>query len=147
MKTAEEICEALRDVVLGRFRVIVLLRHKGKSTEAAERFRSYLVEDGRADLLKTPGANPDFVKLGNGAWVFFIACEELEPNEDVGQADFVFWPTEGGDYAQVRHREWKLARLAQDGPWRPLDVSPDAPESSGDGGTVWDRLSAEDDIG
>ena len=145
MKTAEEICEALRGVILNRQRVIVLLRHTERATEAADRFRAYLTEDKRATLLKPPGTNPDFVKLSNGAWVFFIGCEELGPNEDVGQADFVFWPTEGGDYAQVKHREWRLARSAQDTPWRPLEVNPDdAPRSEG---TVWKRLAGEDDIG
>jgi len=146
MKTAEEVCEALRDVVLNRQRAIVLLRHKGKSTEAADHFRAFLVDDDREKLLKSPGANPDFVKLTNGAWVFFIACEELSPTEDVGQPDYVFWPSDGGDYAQVRHRDWRLARAGADTPWRPLPiVEEDGPKLAE--GSLWDKLAAEDEIG
>jgi len=145
MKTAEEICVALRDVILNRQRVIVLLRHKDRATEAANRFRAFLVEEKRESLLKNPGSNPDFVKLSNGAWVFFIASEELDPTEDVGQADYVLWPTEGGVYAMLRHRDWRLVRSSQDSPWRPLEVSPE--EASPGEGTVWERLAGEDIIG
>ncbi len=146
MKTAEEICEALRDRVLERHRVIVLLRHRGKSTEAAERFRAYLIEEGREKLLRPPGSNPDFVKLTSGAWVFFLACEELSPHEDVGQPDFVLWPTEGGIYALVKHRDWKLARSVTETPWRPLEVSPDEGPKLTEG-SLWEKLAGEDEIG
>lgn len=145
MKTQEEILVALRDIILNRHRVIVLLRHTGKSTAAADSFRVFLEEDGRKPLVKPPGSNPDFVKLTNGAWVFFIACEELDVSDDVGQPDFVIWPTEGGVYAVVKHREWKLARGKMDEPWRPVDVSEEPPVF--EEGSVWDRLTSKDEIG
>lgn len=145
MRTQDEILATLLDIILNRHRVIVLLRHKGKSTAAADRFRLYLKEDGRDELVKPPGSNPDFVKLTNGAWVFFIPCEELDVEDDVGQPDYVIWPTEGGVYALVKHREWRLARAKTDDPWRPVEVSEEPPVF--EEGSVWDRLTGKDDIG
>lgn len=147
MNTAEEICESLLSLVLQRMRTIVLVRHKDKATEAANTFRTYLETQERGDLLKPPGHNPDFVKLSNGSWVFFIPCEELGPYEDVGQADFVLWPTLGGNYGQVRYRDWRVARASQDLPWRELAVSDVASSPNPTEESVWSRLVGEDDIG
>ena len=83
MKTAEEVCEALRDVVLNRQRIIVLLRHTGRSTEAADRFRAFLTEEKREALLKPAGANPDFVKLGES---FGIDAVRASSPEELGTA-------------------------------------------------------------
>lgn len=145
MKSQEEILEVLRDIILNRQRVIVLLRHKDKSTAAAGRLRLFLEEEGRSALLKPPGSNPDNVRLTNGAWVFFIACEELAPDDEVGQPDYMIWPTEGGVYALVRHRDWKLIRAHEESPWRPAEVSEEPPTF--EEGSVWDRLTGRDDIG
>lgn len=147
METAEEICGALQVAVLGRQRVIVLLKHAEKASAAAERFRAWLTEAKLENLLRPVATNPDFVKLSNGAWVFFVGCEELAPEDEVGQADFVLWPTEGGIYEQFRYRDWRDARAGQPSPWRPVVVvSEEEPAVTGER-TIWDRLCGEDDIG
>ena len=145
MKTQDEILVTLTEIINNRQRVIVLLRHTGKSAAAAVLFRDHLTSEGREKLLKQPGANPEFVKLTNGAWVFFIACEELTVDEEVGQPDFVLWPSEGGEYAVVKHRDWKLIRAKEESPWRPTEQFEDSPHFAE--GSVWDRLTGEDEIG
>jgi len=145
MRTQEEIYAALLSTVVGyKERVIVLLRSKGTATLAADKFRDHMAENLYADKLRATGTNPDFVKLTTGAWVFFIACEDLEPDDEVGHPDLVLWPTEGGDYAFVKHREWKQIRANQSSPWRPIAVAPAEPEAEG---SVWDRLQGKDEIG
>ena len=145
MQTQDEILVTLTDIINNRQRVIVLLRHTGKSAAAAELFRAHLIVEEREKLLKPPGSNPDFVKLTSGAWVFFIACEELTVDEEVGQPDYVLWPSEGGDYAVVKHRDWKLIRAKEESPWRPVEQFEDPVQFQE--GSVWDRLTGEDEIG
>jgi len=146
MQAQEEIFESLRETLVNnRQRVIVLLRHTGKATDAANRFRSFLEDGGWEKLLKPGGSNPDFVKLTTGAWAFFIACEELDLGDEVGHPDFMLWPTEGGVYALVKHREWRMIRATQDNPWRPVEVSEEPPVFQE--GSVWDRLTGKDEIG
>jgi hypothetical protein len=147
MRTQEEILAALETIILSQRRAIVLLKSEGKSTDAAKLFRTYMQEKDLGHLLKPEGLNPDFVKLGNGSWVFFLACVELDPSEDVGHPDFIVWPTKDGVYAVVTHRDWRLLRAKEQDPWRPPDAF-EEPLNSEDGeNSVWSQLTANDDIG
>lgn len=147
MRTQEEILEALETIILSQRRAIVLLKSEGKSTDAAKLFRTFMQERDQGHLLKPEGLNPDFVKLGNGSWVFFIACTELDPSEDVGHPDFIVWPTEDGVYAVVAHRDWRLLRSKEQSPWRPPDAFEEPPTTEDSEDTVWDRLTGKDAIG
>lgn len=145
MQSQEEILPALEQILTVRKRVIVLVRDVSQSTAAADALRAHLAGTDLGPKVKPSGRNADFVKLSTGAWAFFIACTELAPDEDVGQPDFVLWPTEGGVYATVTHSDWKAVRTQSDSPWRPLAVFDDAEPVEPD--SVWDRLVSDKDFG
>ena len=103
-----------------RERSVFLCRDEKFADRIAARFRKVLHEEGDAErwtersgnLCKPEGANPSFVQLFSGGWVFFQDINDLEANEDVGPVQFVYWPTEGGNYEKVTYDFWRSGRTA-----------------------------------
>jgi hypothetical protein len=97
----------------------------------------------RQPALKPEGMNPTFVQVTNGGWVFIDAAEELSPEDEIGQPQFVYWPSEGGAYEKVAYDLWKRARLAGN-VFRPVTIATPKKKTEGRP-TAWDRLLEEDD--
>ncbi len=144
-RSLEEVCQVLAEGVLIKERILVLLLSKGKSTEAAQAFRQYLTETMDAGkLLKPAKTNPDFVRLTTNGWAFFIACEDMTIEDEIGTPDYVMWASDGGLYEKVRYQDWRKLKTERQCVFRPVDAfeGPDV-----EPGSIWDKLSNDEDFG
>ena len=64
----------------------------------------------------------------------------MDANEEIGQPEYVYWPSEGGSYEKVTYALWKLHRLAGT-IYRPVVVT--VPKKSAGPRTAWDRLMSD----
>jgi hypothetical protein len=107
-----------------------------------QRVRGTLAVPSRPSL-KPVGANPTFVQLTHGGWVFVWPADDMHPDEELGQPQVVYWPSEGGTYEKVTYELWKQSRLKGD-IYRPMSVT--APKKKGTGRpTAWERLLSDED--
>ena len=112
---------------LQKQRVIFLVKDQDQADRVAATFRTILCEvaarDDTAFQMKPPGSNPSFIQLKAGGWVSFFGVPDLSPQDNVGQANLVWWPTEGGLYACLNYATWKRERkLSTFRPVAPEDV-------------------------
>jgi hypothetical protein len=141
------------DAALAKGRILFLCQELTQADRLADRFRKALmdraIEEGmgevsaRTRLFRPAGSNPSFVQLLNGGWVFFYPAKDLGPDEDVGHAQFVYWPSEGGNYEKVGFDFWRKERR-KGCIYRPLTTAEEkAPKKKGPR-TAWDRLLEDD---
>jgi hypothetical protein len=130
---------AVADLLLGRS-ILFLTKNSIAAEELAQRFTDGFIEiaAGRANI-KPAEANPVFIRITNGAWIFFYDAADIEPDEVGGPPDRVYWPSEGLDYHVVSFTAWADARRAGHR-WYPIEASPEPREAD----TAWDRLLADD---
>lgn len=46
------------------------------------------------------------ITVGGNGWVFFFPLTDLDPSEDVGNPDLVYFPDEDGTYFSMDYRSW-----------------------------------------
>ena len=151
------LAEVAHSTVLKRERSVFLCRSEKFADRIAFRFRKVLNEEndseGWADVQSLPGgsmsrpggSNPSFVQLHNGAWVFFQAINDLEADEDIGPVQFVYWPTEGGNYEKVTYDFWRSERSSGN-IHRPLLTVETKPKGKANKErNAWDIIMEDDD--
>lgn len=136
---------------LQRGRIVFLVQTEAQADKLATRFRKVLNEESstegwaaRSGNLALPSkSNPGFVQLYCGGWVFFQAINDLEADEDIGQVQWVYWPTEGGNYERVSYDFWRQERR-KGSVYRPILVAEVKTKTSGSR-TAWDIILDGDD--
>jgi hypothetical protein len=151
-----EMMEEIGREALSRGRCIVLVKHQEQAEKVSLKIRTAIREElmdnpdnytgprgGRPPMLKPLGNNLSFIQITNGGWVFVWPADDMDANEEIGQPQFVYWPSEGGAYEKVTYDLWKLNRLAGT-IYRPMTVATPKKKTPGRP-TAWDRLLSEDD--
>lgn len=72
----------------------ILLKLPGVTLEEAERLFKY-------------GTSPWHILVSDGGWAFFFPVNELQPDEDVNNPDYVYCPDGDQAYVRVDYPEWK----------------------------------------
>ena len=149
--------EIAASTIHNRSRSILLVKSSEQAEKIAHKVRegieqelpNWLPPDGRQRLaslqppkLKPGGSNPTFVQMTHGGWVFVWPADDMGPEEDIGQPQFVYWPSEGGAYEKVTYELWQKGRLAGN-VWRPVTIST-APKKT-ERLTAWERLLLDED--
>jgi hypothetical protein len=142
--------EVAHQVYSLRGHVVLLVRTETQGDRLADRFRKILLEEfplttrgSEPPLLRPTGANPSFVSLFNGGWCLFHPITDLDADDDVGHVQFVYWPTEGGNYEKVDYEFWRKERQ-QGHVFRPLLVMQTKAPSKKGPRTAWDRILEDD---
>jgi hypothetical protein len=151
--TRELLGEVAR-TALEKGRLVFLCQDLPQADRLADRFRKSLIAEAieqgvaeisaRTKLFRPAGANPSFVQLTNGGWVFFYPAPDLTAEDDIGHAEHVYWPTEGGNYEKVTFDAWKRERR-KGCIYRPMTTGEGVPKKKKGGRpTAWDRLLEDD---
>jgi len=149
--------ELLREVAqaaIEKHRIVFLCQDINQADRLADRFRKALVDEAieqgmgevpaRTKLYRPAGANPSFVQMVNGGWVFFYPAKDLNANDDIGHAESVYWPSEGGNYEKVSYEFWRRERR-KGSVFRAVTTAEEAPKKKKPGRpTAWDRLLEDD---
>ena len=119
----------------------------------SDRFRKALIDEAveqgwsqitaRTKLFRPAGSNPSFVQLTSGGWVFFYPANDLTADEDIGGPEFVYWPSEGGNYEKVSYDFWRRERRTGC-IYRPVTTAEAKPPKKKGPRTAWDRVLEDD---
>jgi hypothetical protein len=153
-RLTRELLGEVAQAAIGKARLVFLCQDLAQADRLADRFRKAVIaeaiEQGMAELtartrlLRVAGGNPSFVQLTNGGWVFFYPASDLTAEDDIGHAEHVFWPTEGGNYEKVTFDTWKQQRR-KGCIYRPMTTGEKVPPKKKAGRpTAWDRLLEDD---
>jgi hypothetical protein len=150
-----EMMEEIARAALMKGRMILLVKTPEQAEKVSKRLRDAISVElrdnaslftparGRGPLLKAIGSNPSFVQLTHGGWVFIWPADDMSADEELGQPQFVYWPSEGGAYEKVPYNIWQAARGAGH-IYRPVSIAPPKKKNPGRP-TAWDRLMADED--
>jgi hypothetical protein len=159
------LAEVAFNTLCTRERSVFLCRTEQFADRIAFRFRKILHEENFAQkwvtdpkalewaenpqtggLCKPPGSNPSFVQLYNGGWVFFHDINDLDAGDDVGHANFVYWPSEGGNYEKVTYEFWRSERSRSADPYRLVLTAESQSKTQKQGPrTAWDIILEDED--
>jgi hypothetical protein len=154
-RLTRELLVQVAQTALEKGRMVFLCQNLDQADRLADRFRKALMDEAiaqgmseisaRTRLYRPAGANPSFVQLTNGGWVFFYPASDLNPEDDIGHAESVFWPSEGGNYEKVSYDFWRRERR-KGCIYRPVTTAEkvDAPKKKSGRPTAWDRLLEDD---
>lgn len=153
--TREFLSEVAR-AAIEKARLVFLVQDLDQADRLADRFRKALIDEAveqgvseiaaRTKLFRPAGANPSFVQMVNGGWVFFYPAKDLAADDEIGHAQYVYWPSEGGNYEKVSFDFWRRERR-KGAIFRPVSTAEGAaakPKKKGRP-TAWDRLLEDDD--
>lgn len=150
-----EMMEEIARAALMKGRMILLVKTPEQADKISTRLRTALAKElvenpslytparGRGPLLKPMGSNPSFVQLTHGGWVFIWPADDMSADEELGQPQYVYWPSEGGTYEKVPYNIWQAARAAGH-VYRPVSIATPKKKNPGRP-TAWDRLMADED--
>ena len=147
-RLSEEMMEEIAVSTVAKGKSILLVKSEEQAVKVAQRVREAIEAElpagsvGRSPKLKPATTNPSFVQLTNGGWVFIWPADDMGANDEMGQPEIVYWPSEGGNYEKVSYNLWRTARLAGE-IWRPVTVS--VPKKSQGRPTSWERLLSDED--
>lgn len=139
-RLSTEMAEVVADAVMEKHRCIVLVKTETQAENFARRLRQVIQERGKPvalDLLRPEGANPNFIRCKLGGWAFIWPIDDLDPDDEIAQTNWVYWPTEGGTYQRIPYAKWKAERSAGN-MYRPVEAKPK--KHSGAPLTAWERL-------
>lgn len=154
-RLTRELLGEIAQAAIEKARIVFLCQDIAQADRLAERFRKALrdeaMEQGvseisaRTKLYRPAGANPSFVQMVNGGWVFFYPAKDLNADDDIGHAEHVYWPSEGGNYEKVSFDFWRKERR-KGCIYRPMTTAEGpAPKKKKSGRpTAWDRLLEDD---
>jgi hypothetical protein len=154
-RLTRELLVQVAQATLNRERVVFLCQDLDQADRLADRFRKALIDEAveqgmgevqaRTKLFRPAGANPSFVQMVNGGWVFFYPATDLNADDPIGPAQNVYWPSEGGNYELVTYDFWKRERR-KGCIYRPVTTAETAPPKKKKTGrrTAWDRLLEDD---
>jgi hypothetical protein len=153
-RLTRELLGEMAQAAMEKARLVFLCQDLSQADRLAERFRKALrdeaIEQGmseitaRTKLIRPAGANPSFVQLLNGGWVFFYPAKDLNADDDIGHAESVYWPSEGGNYEKVSFDFWRGERR-KGCIYRPVTTAETTPKKKKSGRpTAWDRLLEDD---
>jgi hypothetical protein len=154
-RLTRELLSEVAQQAIGKARIVFLCQDLAQADRLADRFRKALIDEAieqgvaeitaRTKIFRPAGSNPSFVQLLNGGWVFFYPASDLNPEDDIGHAQTVYWPSEGGNFEKVTYDFWKKERR-KGCMYRPVTTAETAPKKKKVGRpTAWDRLLEDDD--
>jgi hypothetical protein len=149
VKLSRELMVEIASTALSKKGVIVLTRTMKESDEWNLRFRQFVVDLYTDRAGKVPEnhilkpAKSGYSKLMSGGWALFHPVEELDPDDEVGSPDYVYWPTQGMDYERLPYLVWQEERRKSI--WRPILVKGELDKPKpGAPMTAWDHLLRDD---
>lgn len=154
-RLTRELLGEIARAAIEKGRLVFLCQDLPQADRLADRFRKALIDEAieqgvaeitaRTKLFRPAGSNPSFVQMVNGGWVFFYPAKELNADDDIGHAESVYWPSEGGNYEKVAFDFWKKERR-KGCIYRPVTTAETAPKKKKGGRpTAWDRLLEDDE--
>lgn len=153
-RLSPEMMKEIAVSALGKRRSLVLVKTPAQADKIADKIREALRDEivanpeayrparGRTVLIRPIGSNPSLIQTTNGGWVFVWPADDMGADEDIGDPEFVYWPSEGGAYEKVTYSLWKKHRAAGD-IYRPVVVT--QPRKATGPRTAWDRLLDDED--
>ncbi len=153
-RLTRELLSEVAQQAIEKGRIVFLCQDLAQADRLADRFRKALIDEAisqgvaeitaRTKLFRPAGANPSFVQMVNGGWVFFYPAKDLNADDDIGHAQSVYWPSEGGNYEKVTFEFWKKERR-KGCTYRPVTTAETvAPKKKKGRPTAWDRLLEDD---
>jgi hypothetical protein len=154
-RLTRELLVEVAQAALNRARILFLCQSLDQADRLADRFRKALIDEAvesgmgdvnaRTKLFRPAGANPSFVQLVAGGWVFFYPASDLNADDEIGPAQDVWWPSEGGNYERVAYDVWKRERR-KGNVYRPVATAeaPPPKRKKGERPTAWERLLEDD---
>ena len=153
-RLTRELLGEIAQAAISKGRLVFLCKDIEMADRLADRFRKALIDEAieqgmselsaRTKLFRPAGANPSFVQLLNGGWVFFYPAKDLGADDDIGHAEHVYWPSEGGNYEKVTFDFWRRERR-KGSVYRPVTTAEGPPpKKKGGRPTAWDRLLEDD---
>lgn len=153
-RLTRELLVEVAGAAMEKKRMVFLCQTIEQADRLADRFRKALIDEAieqgmgdvkaRTKLFRPPGSNPSFVQLMNGGWVFFYPANDLTADEDIGGPEFVYWPSEGGNYEKVTYSFWQNERR-KGCIYRPVTTAEaKTPPKKKGPRTAWDRLLEDD---
>ncbi len=153
-RLTRELLIEVAQAAIDKRRIIFLCQDLQQADRLADRFRKALIDEAvsqgvaeisaRTRLFRPAGNNPSFVQMLNGGWVFFYPANDLSAEDDIGHAEIVYWPSEGGNYEKVAFDLWRRERR-KGCIYRPVTTAEAPPKrKKGERPTAWDRLLEDD---